>query len=164
MRFMKYVFPAIVLLFLFGAYALFVPTSKKSVLGVATSPCDASLWNHVYHPARLKVIEPCGLVSGTIDAVKPEKDGDYHIRLKLDQQYSSLANEKNKSGQGGDLVLEPVCEHAVSQEDAIAACEGFLGSVSMPHVGDHVEVIGSYVLDQEHGWMEIHPVSSITVK
>jgi len=29
--------------------------------------------------------------------------------------------------------------------------------VPRPHKGMHVRVIGPYVLDVEHGWMEIHP-------
>jgi hypothetical protein len=33
----------------------------------------------------------------------------------------------------------------------------------IPSVGDKVVVQGSYVLDQDHGWMEIHPVTSIRI-
>jgi hypothetical protein len=30
--------------------------------------------------------------------------------------------------------------------------------------GKHVEITGAYVTDVEHGWNEIHPVTSIVVK
>lgn len=61
--------------------------------------------------------------------------------------------------QGGDLVVEPICEHRVTQPDAITSCENFSGGVVRPRKGQHVRVAGSYVHDTEggHGWMEIHP-------
>ena len=45
--------------------------------------CDKSLWNHVYHPERLHIIDTCKSVLGTIESKKSETDGDFHIRLKL---------------------------------------------------------------------------------
>lgn len=102
-------------------------------------------------------------VTGTIELVRREPDGDYHIRLKPDPQYANLLNEENVSKQAGSLVLEPVCENPIRQADARAACEGFHGTVVLPPIGSHVRVLGSYVLDTDHGWMEIHPVTSIDV-
>ncbi len=96
--------------------------------------------------------------------MKKEPDGDYHIRLALDPQYGSMINEKNIGGQHGDLVLEPVCQNNVTQEDAKDACAGFTYSVYIPKKGEHVRVIGDYVLDAEHGWNELHPVYSIAVE
>lgn len=127
------------------------------------SGCDAALWNHVYHSGRLEVKQQCASVTGTIELVRPEPDGDYHIRLKPDPQYANLLNAENVSEQESCLVLEPVCENPVTQADARAACEGFHGNVVVPPVGSHVSALGSYVLDTDHGWMEIHPVTSITV-
>lgn len=123
--------------------------------------CDQSLWTHVYHPSRLKILDNCKSVSGKVDVVRKEADGDYHILLKLDSQFSSLINAKNTQYEQGDLVLEPVCVGTVTQTDAIASCENFHSNVTIPSVGSHVTVTGSYVLDQDHGWNEIHPVSSI---
>jgi hypothetical protein len=66
-------------------------------------------------------------------------------------------------GQFGDLVLEPICMNRVTQLDAISACQNFHQNIDIPAIGSHVEVTGSYVLDNEHGkWAEIHPVTSIT--
>lgn len=127
------------------------------------SACDASLWNHVYHSYRLTVLKSCTTVTGTIDHIIHEKDGDTHIRLKLDTAYTSMLNSKNVSDQYGDLVLEPVCEESPTQTDAIGACTGYRSDVVVPAVGTHVGVNGSYVLDTDHGWNEIHPVTSITV-
>src|SRR3954453_14986849 len=61
--------------------------------------CDPSLWSHVYagdprrfsRPQdRLQIIQNCVSVTGTIESARPEKDGDFHIRLRLDPQYRSM--------------------------------------------------------------------------
>lgn len=126
-----------------------------------TTSCDESLWNHVYNPQRLHRIEDCKTVTGTVAAIKKEADGDYHIRLTLDSLFSNMINQKNIDGQHGDLVLEPVCQNKITQADAVDACNGFTYQVYIPKVGEHVKVLGDYVLDSEHGWNELHPVYSI---
>jgi hypothetical protein len=62
------------------------------------------------------------------------------------------------------LIVEPVCEGPVTQPDAIAAYKDFHSPVRIPPDGQHVKILGSFVLDTEanHGWTEIHPVTSIT--
>lgn len=126
--------------------------------------CDDSLWTHVYHPQRLKVIEKCISVTGTIHHIKKEADGDDHIQLTLDPKYASLLNDRNKTAQAGCLILEPICENPVTQTDAIPACRDFHSSVAVASKGAHVRVLGTYILDSEpnHGWTEIHPVTSIS--
>jgi hypothetical protein len=107
----------------------------------SSNQCDKSLWNHVYNPSRLQLVDNCRTVSGVIDSIRTEQDGDYHIRLKLDPQFSSFINSANVIGQSGDLVVEPICINPVTQPDA-----------------------GSYVLDKQHGdWAEIHPVTFISI-
>lgn len=124
--------------------------------------CDKSLWDHVYNPSRLQIVDNCITITGTIDSIRAEKDGDLHIRLSVDSQYSHLVNQANKENQFGDLVLEPICVREVTQPSAIAACENFRQNIDIPHVGAHVKVTGSYVLDHEHSdWAEIHPITSI---
>ncbi|MGN6822391.1 MAG: pyridoxamine 5'-phosphate oxidase family protein, partial [Candidatus Nitrosocosmicus sp.] len=80
-----------------------------------------------------------------------------------DPQFSNLINSANINGQRGDLVVEPICQHTVTESIAAAvACSNFHQSINIPEVGSHVNVTGSYVLDKEHnGWAEIHPVTSI---
>jgi hypothetical protein len=128
---------------------------------VAPSPACGPLLEgqlaHVYHPDRLQVKERCKVVTGIIDSVRSERDGDYHIRLHLDPGQGELTNAKNNERQEGDLVVEPICEHPVTQEDAIKSCDGFSGGVPRPRKGMHVRVIGPLVLDTQHGWNEIHP-------
>ncbi|TRZ80432.1 MAG: hypothetical protein D4R90_01675 [Nitrosopumilales archaeon] len=126
--------------------------------------CDATLWNHVYHPQRLKVIDPCKTVTGVIQSIKKEADGDYHIQLKLDAQFSNLVNSANVKYQHGYLVLEPVCQNIVTQNDAKSACLNYKSMLTIPPKGNHVTVTGTYVLDLQHdSWAEIHPISSIQI-
>jgi hypothetical protein len=111
----------------------------------------------------LQVVDNCKSVTGVIESKRVEKDGDFHIMVKLDPQFSNLINSANIKNQFGDLVVEPICVNKVTQADAISACQNFRQNISIPPIGSHVKVIGSYVLDTEHGnWAEIHPVTSIT--
>lgn len=138
------------------------PTPIPTIAAKAT--CDSSLWSHVYHPYRLKVIEKCKTVTGTIKNFVHEADGDFHVRLDVDDK--SLVNQANIDGQHGYLLLEPICQNAPTQEDADEPCQDYTGpyfNVSQ-FVGKHVAVTGSYVSDIDHdGWLEIHPVTSIEV-
>lgn len=141
------------------------PEIAAAAKAAAATGCDASLWQHVYHWARLHVVEKCIVVTGTIRHTKKENDGDDHIQLALDPEFSALLNARNKSAQHESLVIEPVCQGPVSQPDAVAACRDFHSPVTIPTHGDKVRVVGSFVFDAEanHGWMEIHPVSRIEV-
>jgi hypothetical protein len=132
--------------------------------------CDQSLWDHVYHPNRL-IQHGCVSVTGIIvdashgryrDGVRHEGYGDTHGWLKLDPQYSNLLNDGNQTYQGGNLVFEIVCYYPVKQQDAKAACRQYESNVTLPPVGTHVRITGTYVQDTNHGhWMEIHPVTEI---
>ena len=125
--------------------------------------CDSKLWEHVYHKYRLEVIEECKTVTGTIERIKHEDDGDLHILLKLDKGQDGLLTEENYKIQHGDLVVEPICVDEVTQNDAKGPCSGYINNVKIPFIGDHVKVTGSYVFDKEHGWNEIHPITTIEI-
>lgn len=138
--------------------------------------CDPSISAHVYHPNRLIVKQECIAVTGTIvdatatqskrqpDGVRHEKDGDTHGWLKVDAEFENLLDAGNKTDEGGNLVFEIICKYSVTQADAKAACQGYTDRVTLPPVGSHVRIVGRYVQDTFHGqWMEIHPVTSITV-
>ena len=154
-----------------------VSTTHTLAARIPTVPsepvCDASLWDHVYHSQRLIVNKQCTAVTGTIvdatagkksDGVRHEGDGDTHGWLKVDSEFESLLNVGNKSDEGGNLVFEIVCRFPVTQADAKAACQGYTDTVKLPSVGSHVRIVGTYVQDTFHAkWMEIHPVTSITV-
>jgi hypothetical protein len=139
--------------------------------------CGDGLWPHVYHPTRLTVMQDCLTVTGTIvdataplahqrpDGVRKEPDGDTHGWLKLDPQFESLLNTGNKSDEGGNLVFELVCHFNVTQADAKPACVGFHDTTTIPPVGSHVAITGTFVTETNHGkWNEIHPVSSIKIQ
>ena len=121
-----------------------------------------SLWQHVYNPDRLEVRKLCAAVTGVISSKVNEHDGDVHIRLKLDSQFENLLNDGKRVHQGGNLVVEPICDHEVTQADAVAACENFHPMIPRFKSGTRVMVVGSYVHDKEHGWMEIHPIVRMT--
>jgi hypothetical protein len=142
------------------------PASSRTTSHGAASPrahasgCNPTLWSHVYHPYRLHLVSRCKTVRGTVEEVRWEPDGDLHILLAVSR---SLVNSANVSYEHGDLVLEVICQGTITQADAVAACRGLHQHVTIPSVGDKAKVWGSYVLDADHGWMEIHPVSHITV-
>jgi len=123
--------------------------------------------SHVYKPDRLRVLQPCITVTGTIDFIRHEPDGDDHVGLKLDPQFSSLVNSCNATCLGGaehgDLVVEPVCVTAPTQADAVSSCVGYRNPIVIPPVGSHVSMTGAYVLDLDHGWTEIHPLQEVHV-
>ena len=138
--------------------------SSINIVNASRNRCDSSLWQHVYNPERLQVITPCKTVSGTVDSISTEADGDFHIRLMVDPQFNNMINSANILGQHGLLVLEPICMNPVTQADAMAACQNFTQNLTIPQIGQHVNVTGTYVLDKAHGiWAELHPVTNITV-
>ena len=149
------------------------PTATTPAGAAPTATCDASLWNHVYHPTRLIVKTACVTVTGTIvdatsgaqpDGVRHEADGDTHGWLKVDPQFESMLNAGNKSAEGGNLVFEIICRYPVTQKDAQSACSGYTDHTQLPAVGSHVSVTGTYVQDTFHAqWNEIHPVSSVSI-
>jgi hypothetical protein len=106
-------------------------------------------------------LNPCISVTGAVDEVRNEPDGDFHIRFRLDQQFSSLLNQNNISSQQGDLVLEPICQGKITQPDAVQPCSGYGGPHFQPQVGQRYLVWGAHVFDSAHGWNELHPVTSM---
>ncbi len=127
----------------------------------SATQCDQCLWKYVYNPGRLQVLDPCISVTGTVEETHKEADGDVHILFRLDQQFESLLNEKNISRQHGDLILEPICQGKVRQADAEESCSGYNGPYFEPQIGQRYLVSGAYVHDADHGWNELHPVTSM---
>jgi hypothetical protein len=147
----------------FGSYIYdgLYRSSPQKTASICNDPYSTE--SHIYNPDRLVVYEDCQTVSGIVDRVIVEADGDYHIRLGLDTAYQNLTNSVNYSDQYGDLVLEIVCANTVTQPDAMDACQNYLNDVTVPQEGQDVVATGRYVLDTDHGWTEIHPVYSLTV-
>jgi hypothetical protein len=161
---------AIALFLLVGGCSFFVAyrfSHPPRTSGPHASPqtiavqCDQSLWQYVYNPGRLQILNPCISVTGTVEEVRKEADGDIHIRFRLDQQFASLLSEKNISRQHGDLILEPICQGKVRQPDAAEPCGRYGGLYFEPEIGQRYLVSGAYVHDADHGWNELHPVTSM---
>ena len=123
-----------------------------------------SISSHVYNAYRLNIVKSCTTVSGVVGNVFSEADGDYHVRLALDSQYSNLTNSANDQYQYGDLVVEIICALSITQSDAVSACQNYTNTITAPSVNDHITVTGPYVLDTDHSnWAEIHPVYTLTI-
>jgi hypothetical protein len=98
-----------------------------------------------------------------VDSVEPEPDGDVHVLLRLPLRRSGLLNDGNFSDTHGDLVAEIICVGPTTEADAESACAGHVNHVAVPSAGERIRISGTYVLDAVHGWMEIHPVSRLSV-
>ena len=131
---------------------------KAPISKVGCTPTDQD--RYVYNPDRLVVKARCLRVSGVIDAVRQEADGDLHILLRLDAPYRRYLTPANQGQELGDLVVEPICVHPVSQADAIDSCAANPDPLQdLPHTGMRVWMEGRYVLDMGHGgWAELHPL------
>lgn len=137
-----------------------------------TGKCDASLWKHVYHGSkfataqdRLRPITACKTVTGTLHFVSYEDDGDAHLRLDVDPQFKKLLNAKN-ADEDYMLVVEDMCDKDPTQQDTIkeGVCNGWHQDLYNDSMNNkQVTVTGAYVEDEEHGWREIHPVTSIEI-
>lgn len=133
----------------------------RAPVKLSAASCDARLWDRVYEKNRLEMLEPCTAVEGRVRSVHHNEDGDVHIALAPDRP--SVLNLVNVTHANGELVVEIVCEHVPPEDPAKSICQDFHSSVTVPNVGDHVRVTGSYVTDRDHGWNEIHPVTRIEV-
>ncbi len=94
----------------------------------------------VYSPKRLTVLKPCQWFRGHVVSVEPRSDGDIHIRLQADPGYTQFLNPTNVNS--GGMVAEIMPGQ----------------NLWTPSPGDHLAVFGTWVLDKNNGWDEIHPV------
>ncbi len=120
--------------------------------------CKTTLWKQVYNPSRLEIIDSCITVTGIIEASKSEDDGDQHLLLKLDAGQEDLLNKRNLKKKMDNLVLEVVCANKTKDKKAKKACKGYINNIQLQPIGTHVKITGSYVIDSNNGWAEIHPV------
>jgi hypothetical protein len=135
----------------------------------------------VYVPGRLQVLDRCGTVSGTVDCLKAEPDGDLHLRVRLDSRDAALLRPANAlqtcaDQPGPHLVVEIIPQHpeGILFRDNNADAGGFV-SPAAPAVGDQITVTGPEVIDKNllhrilyqgrpaENWAEIHPAWAIRV-
>lgn len=144
------------------------PTRAQDAEAAARG-CDDSLWRYVYSPGRFDAVRACVTVTGTIVSTTPSKDGDVHIKVRLSPRYRHLLNRFNHTEQGGNLVVEPICQRTPEIGPAKVACGEFRQRIRIPRPGTRVSITGALVIDRRvkirgewtHGWREIHPVTSI---
>ena len=89
--------------------------SSSTAHAAVTPTCDKSLWQHVFLPTRLHLVNSCISATGVIKSIYVENDGDFHIKLLADN--SSLINQANIKFENGDIVLEAICQNTVSRSE-----------------------------------------------
>ena len=134
----------------------------------------------VYLPSRLTLVQSCATVSGVVDCLKVEPDGDVHVRLRPDQQYADMLKPANAAQVCIDhpdphLVVEIIPQHGRGLFPTNSAERGGFVTPQTPGAGDHIVVTGPYVLDKNRlhnllypgrnvsNWAEIHPAWRIVV-
>ena len=155
---------AVVVVLIILTTSAFYAISNDVRQNSSLSQCDGSIWTHVHAPSRLEVISLCITASGVVENVLNEPDGDLHLLLRLDSQYSNLTNSANNLYQHGYLVVEIICVSVPTQADSVSACLNYTNKIPIPKTNQHITVTGPYVLDSEHYyWAEIHPVYSLKI-
>ncbi len=152
-----------ILFLLLIVYALFRERHLVYMFGrqseiKAELSCDESLWH--YNAEEENVINSCITITGVVASMHSESDGDENIQLRPDPGYVHLLNIWNILGQWGNIAIEAICENPPSKKKFITACAGYKSAITLPRVGDHISVTGSYGTDK-HGWAEIHPVAGV---
>ena len=71
-------------------------TTQPSARQMAAT-CNPELWNHVYDPARLRVVDSCRTVTGVVSDMHTNEDGDIDMRMAVDPAFVSLLNDGNRS-------------------------------------------------------------------
>jgi len=97
-------------------------------------------------------------ITGVVEDCYQYLDGDFVIKLKLDSCFE-LLNKFNIKKLGGYLEVEIICQHST----IFADCFGYLNDIKIPKIGDHIRVLGSYIMDKRHKWNEIHPVFELEI-
>src|SRR5207245_4115613 len=102
--------------------------------------------------------------SVVIDNILQQADGDYHLRLALDSQYSNLTNNANDQYQNYDLVVEIICALPVTQPNAVSACQNYTNNITIPSINHYITVTGPLCLGYVPQQLaEIHPVYTLTI-
>ncbi len=114
-----------------------------------------NVFGEVYDPERLRIVDTCMFVEGTVvGAPKIVDDGDYVFDVRVDQGYKDTLSLGSWILRRGTIHIEVV------PGDYFEVLAG-LGGVCP---GDRVRVTGVFVVDTDHGlWSEIHPAYRIEV-
>lgn len=128
--------------------------------------------------SRFIVLDPCVSVSGTVTSSKYfNDDGDASFNIVLDPPYSQNMLSPGNLGPSFALKyqsrpalhIEVICQGPITstRQMDVGACNGYNGpnfKPILPHRGDHVQVIGRYLIEPPEipgAITEIHPVTAI---
>jgi len=119
----------------------------------------------IYQPDRLQVLDPCRHAVGLVVSVVPEDDGDYHVWIVLDPAYSDLLNAENHFQGKAAMLAEivPSCPANAPPANSSSAEDCPATKLPVPSAGQRVAIDGTWVLDTNHGWREIHPVDTLVI-
>lgn len=142
----------------------------RSMVPLASACRSGDPLANVPDPQRLTVFQACVAVTGTVTSVRNGADGNIVVDLKPELAERRLLNQINVSQQNGNMILEivpadqPGCVvgeplRPSAGSARVGSCTG--ANISTPRVGALVTVVGPYVRDERHQWMEIHPVWAI---
>jgi hypothetical protein len=112
-----------------------------AVMGCRTGSPLAS----VTDPARFKVLARCVSLTGTVRSIAHAQSGAYQVTISPDIAFRGVLSTANKAALKGNLLLE------------ITASDAARGVRPMA-IGTHVYVVGSLLLNMNHGWNELYPV------
>lgn len=119
----------------------------------------------IYQPDRLQILAACRHAVGKVVSVVPEDDGDYHVWIVLDSDYADLMNPENHFQGKPTMLAEivPDCSATTPPPDASSAEHCPPTKLAVPIAGERIAIDGPWVLDTNHGWLEIHPVDTIVI-
>ncbi|GAC1380891.1 MAG: hypothetical protein NVSMB45_04850 [Ginsengibacter sp.] len=158
MRFILY----FIMLVLIQSGCTSIPAKEQNIVR-SSDNCSFGIWEHVYNPVRLRILDSCKVVRGVVVESNEEDDGDEHMLLKLDKGQESLLTSRNMSSKRGCLVIEAICVNNISKKKVGNSCEGSVNNIELPKLNEHIEVTGTYVIDSHNGWAEIHPISKLEI-
>jgi len=113
--------------------------------------------NRVHHPDRLILLDSAKTLSGRVEKIESDIDGDIHIRLKIGD--SSLLVKNNYKDENGCMVGEIVC----AVPSVFPICWFYKNEITLPKEGDSIEIEGPYVFDKGHNITEIHPIMNLKI-
>jgi hypothetical protein len=130
--------------------------------------------------SRFIVLYPCVGVSGTVTSSKYfNDDGDASFNIVLDPPYNQNILSPGNLGPSFALKyqsrpalhVEVICQGPITstRQMDVGACNGYNGpnfKPILPHRGDHVQVIGRYLIEPPEiprAITEIHPVTDIKI-
>ena len=182
----KFLVPVVVLLWLLVSLPLWLLTSRAEAETFSDPACagsgedpTAGVWGQ---PGHVTVIDPCFHVAGNLvygelwgddDNMDTGNDEDLNLYMALDDGYADAVNDMDRENlrryEQARQVADILGETIPQDRDAIPApcldsdLRAGAPAPSNPCDGQdppvHMDFVGVYVYDNNHGWKEIHPIN-----